>query len=143
MVEELKQHRYRLDHDGLNALAYIASTVVNRLIEVEPATFINPTYEELIASARNISEASILTYVFSEPNMSQTELETLKLVTQRLFFNMSHSIQNRYGTPQQEAQKMYEHLWHIFPLVIDGVKKYLMIYARWDISQNRKSANDE
>lgn len=141
LSEELKRLRYTLDFHSLNALIFIAMTVSKRLIEKSPKSFRAPEYVFYEWGDKRQDEEVIAAYVFSPTDVEKNDLEWLKTAAKNLYLSISTVITEKGWDATEDAEKMYEHLASVFPLVIDTVKIYMIPFRELPHSGIDHSAN--
>ena len=126
VVEELKDQRYHLNMDVINAISRILTIVIDPLIEGEPSEFSTPNLGEALKKASNPWEEAMFQYIFSGDITSSPELDQLKERMREYYFDRADAIWKQYGRSEEDAEMMNEHMWHILPLIVWLLKLYMM-----------------
>lgn len=143
MSEELKRLRYQMNYYTLNAMIFISNTVLRWLVEVSPKTFLAPDYDYRPWSENRHEEEVILAYVFSRERTGSSELSGFIEIAEQFYLNESDRIRKQYGDTKEDSEKTYYELAHIFALVIDIVKTYMLPFRQTHEQPIPLSANDE
>ena len=128
ITDDLKNRKYRLDLDVINAISKTLMIVVECLNEYEPKEFSTPKVTEAVKKAMNPGEAALLQFIFSEDHASSPELDQLKDVMREYYLDKADATWRQYGRAEEDDEMMYEHMGHILPTIVGLIKLYMIPY---------------